>query len=85
MHKSFEILPINIATARLSDLVSNAIGGLLHYTKNSLSSPCTTLYKHEQKDKSKSLVEFPDHIWTDYGYRHSDNSYLPSRIAFMFL
>ena len=39
----------------------DAIGRLLHYTKNSLSSPCTSQHKHEQKDKTKTLVKFPDH------------------------
>ena len=33
----------------------NSIGRLLHYTKNSLSSPCTSLHKHEQKDRTKTL------------------------------
>ena len=41
----------------------NAIGPLLHYIKNSLSSPCTSLHKHEQKDRTKTLTEAPDHIY----------------------
>ena len=45
----------------------DAIGRLLHYTKNSLSSPCTSQHKHEQKDKTKTLVKFPDHIFIDFG------------------
>ena len=44
----------------------NAIGRLLHYTKNSLSSPCTTQHKHEQKDRTKTLAESPDHIEIDF-------------------
>ena len=42
------------------------IGWLLHYAKNSLSSPCTSLHKLEQKHKTKTLVKFPDHISIDY-------------------
>ena len=45
----------------------DTIGRLLHYTKNSLSSPCTGQHKHEQKDKTKTLVKFPDHIFIDFG------------------
>ena len=44
----------------------DAIGRLLHYTKNSLSSPCTSQHKHEQKDKTKTLVKFPDHVFIDF-------------------
>ena len=49
----------------------NAIGRLLHYTKNSLSSPCTSLHKHEQKDRTKTLAESPDHIQIDFGVTES--------------
>ena len=45
----------------------DAIGRLLHYTKNSLSSPCTSQHKHEQKDKTKTLVKFPDYVFIDFG------------------
>ena len=46
----------------------DAIGRLLHYAaKNLLSSPCTSLNKHEQKDRTKTLAEFPDHVSIDYG------------------
>ena len=46
----------------------DAMGLLLHYAKNLLSSPpCTSLHKHEQKDRTKTLVEFPDHVSIDYG------------------
>ena len=31
------------------------------------SSPCTKLHKDEQKDRTKTLAEFPDHILNDYG------------------
>ena len=40
------------------------IGGLLHFTKNSLSSPCTSQHKHERKDRTlKTLAESPDLIY----------------------
>ena len=44
----------------------DAIGRLLHYAKNSLSSPCTNSHKHEQTDKTKTLVKYPDHIFIDF-------------------
>ena len=44
----------------------DAIGRLLHYTKNSLSSPCTSQHKRKQKDKTKTLVKFPDHVFIDF-------------------
>ena len=47
-------------------LHSDPIGRLLHYTKNSLSSPCTSQHKHEQNDKTKTLVKFPDHVFIDF-------------------
>ena len=41
----------------------------LHYTNNSLSSPCTSLkHKHEQNEKTKTLVKYPDHTFIDVGY-----------------
>ena len=46
----------------------NAIGRLLHYTKNSLSSTCTSQHKHEQKDRTKTLAEFLDHIHIDFAF-----------------
>ena len=39
----------------------NTIGGLLHYTKNSLSSLCTSQHKHKQKDRTKMSGESPEH------------------------
>ena len=30
-------------------------------------APCTKLHKVEQKDRTKSLAEFLDHILNDYG------------------
>ena len=45
----------------------DAIRRLLHYTKNSLSSTCTSQHKHEQKDKTKTLFKFPDHVFIDFG------------------
>ena len=50
----------------------DAIGRLLHYTKNSLSSPCTSQHKHEQKDKTKTLVKFPDHVFIDFAADYRD-------------
>ena len=61
----------NISTVRLNKWViqqCDAIGRLLHYTKNSLSSPCTSQHKHEQKDKTKTLVKFPDHVFIDFDF-----------------
>ena len=66
MHKSFEILLINIATVWLSNSAMRCYWRSLHYTKNSLSSPCTSQHKHEQKDKTKTLVKFPDHVFIDF-------------------
>ena len=43
----------------------DAIGRLLH-TKYSLSSPCTSQHKHEQKDKTNTFVKYPDHIFIDF-------------------
>ena len=31
-----------------------------------VQSPCTKLHKVEQKDRTKTLAEFPDHILNDY-------------------
>ena len=36
-----------------------------------LSSPCTSQHKHEQKDKTKTLVKFPDPVFIDFGSMHS--------------
>ena len=33
-------------------------------------APCTNLHKDEQKDRTKTLAEFPDHILNDYGIWH---------------
>jgi hypothetical protein len=30
-------------------------------------APCTKLHKREQKDTTKTLVEFPNHVLKDYG------------------
>ena len=35
---------------------------------NSDRAPCTKLHKVEQKDRTKTLAEFPDHILNDYVY-----------------
>jgi hypothetical protein len=29
-------------------------------------APCTKLHKHKQKDTTKTLVEFPNHVLKDY-------------------
>ena len=31
-----------------------------------LASPCTSEHKHEQKDRTKTLAESPDHIKIDF-------------------
>ena len=59
----------------------NAIGRLLHYTKNSLSSPCTSLRKHEQKDGAKKLAETPDHIYIDFGFIENSHAALPNKVT----
>jgi hypothetical protein len=30
-------------------------------------TPCTKLHKREQKDRTKTLAEFPNHVLKDYG------------------
>ena len=65
MHKSFEILLINIWTARFSNSAMRR-----YWTIASLSSPCTSQHKHEQKDKTKTLVKFPNHVFVDFVYNH---------------
>jgi hypothetical protein len=30
-------------------------------------APCTKLHKREQKDRTKTLAEFPNHVLKDYG------------------
>ena len=40
------------------------------------SSPCTKLHKVEQKDRTKTLAEFPDHILNDFD---STDHALPSQ------
>ena len=44
----------------------DATGRLRHYTKNSSSSPCKSQHKHEQKDKTKTLVKFSDYVFIDF-------------------
>ena len=70
VHKSFEIVLINISTVRLSNSAVRRYCTTAHYTKNSLSSPCTSQHKHEQKDKTKTLVKFPHHVFIDFGAVH---------------
>jgi hypothetical protein len=33
-------------------------------------APCTKLHKREQKDRTKTLPEFPNHVLKDYGEMH---------------
>ena len=40
---------------------------ILKYNGFSVRAPCTKLHKVEQKDRTKTLAEFPDHILNDYG------------------
>ena len=39
---------------------------ILKYNVLSDRAPCTKLHKVEQKDRTKTLAEFPDHILNDY-------------------
>ena len=55
MHKSFEILPINISIVRLSASARQRYWTIAHYTKNALRPPSTSLHRHKQKD-SLNLV-----------------------------
>ena len=50
-----EILLNNVSTVRLSIQRGNAIGSLLHYTKNAFRSLCTSLRNHVQKKRTKSF------------------------------
>jgi hypothetical protein len=34
-------------------------------------APCTKLHKREQKDRTKTLAEFPNHVLKDYDLRWS--------------
>ena len=45
-------------------MLRNPSGRLLHYTEYSLtlSSPCTSQHEHEQKDRTKTSADSPDHI-----------------------
>ena len=40
---------------------------ILKYNGFSDRAPCTKLHKGEQKDRTKTLAQFPDHILNDYG------------------
>ena len=55
LHRALILFPQNgWVTRRCGD-----IGRSLHYTKNSLSSSCTSQHKHEQKDKNKDVSQVP--------------------------
>ena len=58
-------LSINITTVRLSvsERLATATGGLLHYTKNSLFSPCTSRRKYKEKDRA-----YIDWLWSVLSY-----------------
>ena len=36
------------------------------YQKHMSWSPCTSLHKREQEDRTKTFAKFPDHISIDY-------------------
>lgn len=46
---------------------------LLYYGKNTLSLPCTSLHKCEQKDRTKSFTESSDYILFDYNMLKQSN------------
>ena len=58
--------------------------------KNTLSSPCTSLHKCEQKDGTKTFPKFPDHISINYDLHEQvffdmfqvDKFYLPICTSF---
>ena len=67
MHKSFEILPINISTVRLSDLANGEVIPLddCFIMQEIYCLHCALkFHKHEQKDRTKfkTLAELPDHV-----------------------
>ena len=44
-----------------------AIGWFAHYTEiQCVHWPCTKLHKREQKDRTRTLAEFPNHVLKDY-------------------
>ena len=45
---------------------------ILKYNGFSDRAPCTKLHKDEQKDRTKTLAEFPDHILNDYDLIHTN-------------
>ena len=53
----------------------------LTHAKNSLSSPFTSLHKHQQKDTTKTLTKFTDYVSIDYGFANSSNKSLKSQTA----
>ena len=55
--KFVKFCPINIIAYTVVCFRDASIGRLLHYTKNSLSSLCTSLHKHEQKDRTKTCLQ----------------------------
>ena len=69
MHKSFEILLINISTVRLSD-GSRSVMPLddcfIMQKIHCFHRAHARLHKHEQKDRTKTSAEFPDHVSIDY-------------------
>ena len=57
------------------DVMETSLTLTIHYNKQWLNcvsaigpmgSVCTKLHKCEQKDRTKTLAEFPDHILNDY-------------------
>ncbi len=43
-----------------------------HYAKNSLSLTCKSFHKYEQKDRTKTCVDFSGHVLIDYALTHID-------------
>ena len=66
MHISFEILPINISTVRLSATLLDDY--FVTQKIHCLHRAQVSMIEHEQKDKTKILVKFPDHVFIDYDY-----------------
>ena len=47
-------------------------------------APCTKLHKREQKDRTKTLAEFSNHVLKDYGFNYGyiDLTLYPLHILF---
>ena len=49
---------------------------IIKYNGFSDRAPCTKLHKGEQKDRTKTLAEFPVHILNDYACRLQHTVYI---------